>query len=524
MVYGGRPSTGCYLCLKRKIRCDEASPECRNCIVYGQPCPGYRPDTIFRDETQKVQRLMKKKKPKSPPARDTSICAAEDKDQKPTLLLTRRIADATWEERSICYFFDQYTSSDDDGELRGPLGFLPALYALCRDIGEAGCSASASLRLAVDATALVTLSNEIQERSLLVKARHLYGMAIQRLRQALTSRAQAVRDETFAAVVLLSIFEDITGERNGLSSSHTVGLEVLMKLRGVNQFGHAQGRDLFNFAYAHTHTEFLVLGDKPRFKTDWISGLLDSSDPIHQLMLIASEVKEVFLESSSLQTSNEPGRVSRILSCIEHAKVVDMELAGWNQNLPEHWLPLIVYSQDHTSFMTYQQLTKAIIWNYYRAVRIVLQKVILGLHQAVASAVGDSGVDAELLQEEPKILGVIQEMITDVCRSIPFGFGYVDALGNAIPAPSEGKLPIRAFQGLSMVWPLWYILSCGLATPEQSHQVRTVLARVGSTLGIKMALILAKEGDAHDLTAVHNEGECTWLRDFTAVGLRQSFP
>jgi hypothetical protein len=167
--------------------------------------------------------------------------------------LTRQIADSAWEERAICFFFDQYTCSNETGECISHLGFLPSLYALCRDAGEKECSASSSsLRLAVDATALVTLSNEIREPSLIVKARYLYGMALQRLRQALESRTQAVRDETLASVVLLSIFEDITGERNGLASSHTVGLEILMKLRGMSQFGHAQGRDLFNFAYTHT--------------------------------------------------------------------------------------------------------------------------------------------------------------------------------------------------------------------------------------------------------------------------------
>jgi hypothetical protein len=173
----------------------------------------------------------------------------------------RLIADSTWEERAICFFFDQYTCSDETDECISHLGFLPSLYALCRDAGEKECSASSSsLRLAVDATSLVTLSNEIREPSLIVKARYLYGMALQRLRQALESRTQAVRDETFASVVLLSIFEDITGERNGLASSHTVGLEILMKLRGMSQFGHAQGRDLFNFAYAHTVCLRLCLG------------------------------------------------------------------------------------------------------------------------------------------------------------------------------------------------------------------------------------------------------------------------
>jgi hypothetical protein len=86
----------------------------------------------------------------------------------------------------------------------------------------------------------------------MIKARQGYGKAIRGLRAALASPDQAVKDETFASVVLLSLFEDITGERNGLFSSHTAGFEFLMKLRGEDQLGHQRGRDLFGFAYTHT--------------------------------------------------------------------------------------------------------------------------------------------------------------------------------------------------------------------------------------------------------------------------------
>jgi hypothetical protein len=98
----------------------------------------------------------------------------------------------------------------------------------------------------------MTLANVTHAPPLMIKARQGYGKAIRSLRAALASPDQAAKDETFASVVLLSLFEDITGERNGLFSSHTAGFEFLMKLRGEDQLGHQQGRDMFNFAYTHT--------------------------------------------------------------------------------------------------------------------------------------------------------------------------------------------------------------------------------------------------------------------------------
>jgi hypothetical protein len=149
----------------------------------------------------------------------------------------------------LCYFFDQYTiKADEDG---GHMDYLPPLYA--REIGRPSSESTTScLRWAVDATALMTLANAKNAPSLMNKARQGYGKALSGLQAALASPAHAVKDETFASVVLLSLYEDITGERNGLFSSHTAGFEFLMKLRGEGQMDHQRGRDMFNFAYTHT--------------------------------------------------------------------------------------------------------------------------------------------------------------------------------------------------------------------------------------------------------------------------------
>lgn len=164
-------------------------------------------------------------------------------------LILSQVADSTWEERAVCHFFDQFTSVSY--ECLNHLGFLPSLYATCRDSGQDD-SVSSCLKLATEATALITLSNHMKAPPLLLKARGYYGLALHGLRRLLGTRSQAVRDETFATMVILSIFEDIAGERNGLHSSHTKGFGLLMGMRGESQLSHAQGRDLFICAYAHT--------------------------------------------------------------------------------------------------------------------------------------------------------------------------------------------------------------------------------------------------------------------------------
>ena len=183
------------------------------------------------------------------PTKPTAAAAAA---AAATTLSLHPIADTTWEDRAVCYFFDQYTTFDGSSIGINHLGFLPSLYTICQGQGDQADMSSACFRRAVDATSLMALGNEAKVPKLIVKARSNYGQALRELRSALDTHSQAVKDETFATLAVLSMFEDIAGERKGLSSSHTVGFAMLMKLRGAGQLGHQQGRDLFNFAYTHT--------------------------------------------------------------------------------------------------------------------------------------------------------------------------------------------------------------------------------------------------------------------------------
>lgn len=157
------------------------------------------------------------------------------------------LADANWQQRAICYFFDQYTiNPGSDGV--GHMDYLAPLFVQL-DL-RSGEPSVISLQSAVEATALIAYAKSVGAGPLATQARQGYGQALTSLREALTSPTQVTRDETFATVVILSLFEDISGERNGLHSSHTAGFEYLMKVRGQSQFDRQRGRDMFNYAFA----------------------------------------------------------------------------------------------------------------------------------------------------------------------------------------------------------------------------------------------------------------------------------
>ncbi|KAF7587521.1 hypothetical protein BBP40_007080 [Aspergillus hancockii] len=292
----------------------------------------------------------------------------------------------------------------------------------------------------------------MKSSSLLLKARGYYGMALHELRHILESRSEAVKDETFATMLVLSYFEDISGERNGLASSHTKGFGLLMKLRGAGQLSHAQGRDLFMCAYAHTLIEIIVLRAKPRYgSADFIIGQLDGSEPVQKFLLTASKMGQLFTESTSCQISSDADSIARLTTLIETGDLLDVEMAEWSQHLPDDWLPLVVHTPTGETFMTYQNMSVTAVWTYYRAARIGLQRHILDLRQTLASIIGDSRTYDS---HRDAVLEEIQDLTTDTYRSIPFSLGDIDVLGNPIPSSTEGRPPIRALYGYLMLWPL----------------------------------------------------------------------
>jgi hypothetical protein len=225
-------------------------------------------------------------------------------------------------------------------------------------------------------------------------------------------------------------------------------------------------------------------------------GMLNENDPIECLMLAATKLSQLFL---SMQAAPNPPDQTTVESWIAAGQECDFALSQWSLHLPDRWLPLVVYSPQGEPLLTYNRISNGVIWAYYRAVRVMLQQLLLNLNRTLISISqknqqpGDK-TTVESRLDETNLRAVIQEMTTDTCRSLPFSLSDVDSLGRPTK-PNDNSRPTRAAQAYSLLWPLWYILSCGMPTPSQVQQIRTVLSRVGSSLGIKLALILASESE-----------------------------
>lgn len=212
-------------------------------------------------------------------------------------------------------------------------------------------------------------------------------------------------------------------------------------------------------------------------------------------MLAASRISQLFM---SMQNAPSPPELATVEQWIEAARRSDNELSQWPLQLSDYWLPLIVYSTTGELLMVYKGIGIAVIWNYYRAARVMLQQLLFNINRTYLAIKRKARKPEDPSQpqsalDEASIRAVVQEMTTDVCHSIPFALSDVDELGR--PTSSLDGKPIRAAQVYGLIWPFWYVLSCGMPTDAQFNQIRSVLWRIGSTLGIKLALILAREAE-----------------------------
>lgn len=175
-------STGCQLCRRRKVKCDEARPACGNCLKYGAACPGYHRDVKFVTTGKHLIRQRGKKTPQfttTPP-------------QSPPI-----------------------------GEALGPLRghvihemverFCPSappdMLSVFRFVDAEKLGSQALLDGAVCSLSLHLAGKETGDEGLVARSRTVYGRSLVELQAALRHAERWRLSETLFAAILLCYFE-----------------------------------------------------------------------------------------------------------------------------------------------------------------------------------------------------------------------------------------------------------------------------------------------------------------------------
>lgn len=253
---------------------------------------------------------------------------------------------------------------------------------------------------------------------------------------------------------------------------------------------------------------------------DTLSSLVDLSDPLQKLMYMSTKIAHFIVKLSKKFLKHAgPGPFNKqeLFQTIEEAKTLDSEISGWCHSVPAEWLPRIVYSSTGESVLTYQDVLTGCLWNDYRSVRITLQTALEDLC-AKAVSISDESDEAivdKVTRTKVPPSDVVHDLISDVCKSIPFTMGDIDMLGkstaenyantatgiitgggpfNASSSSSSNPPRIRAIEGYELLWPLWHTCVSRFSTPRQRSLAKETLHRLGVEFGIKLAFMLAGDG------------------------------
>ncbi|KAL3490436.1 hypothetical protein BJX62DRAFT_225863 [Aspergillus germanicus] len=228
-------STGCLLCVKRRVKCDEKRPSCMRCERYGKTCPGY--DRGFKFVTAKPHRSQRRPKPSNfTEGRSLAVPVpgdASDADHENTGVWTVRRLSPDSGDLYVTQCLDKLTD-----EISQPFpttsGYVisrwfllfPSIYGRNRTLDSA-----------MKAFVAHHVGNVTLNKQAIQYARSTYGEALGRLRKSLSSSSEALSSEIYCSVLILCFYELFADtDRGDVWMSHARALSQLTEARGPSRY------------------------------------------------------------------------------------------------------------------------------------------------------------------------------------------------------------------------------------------------------------------------------------------------
>ncbi|KAH7312903.1 hypothetical protein BKA65DRAFT_484099 [Rhexocercosporidium sp. MPI-PUGE-AT-0058] len=504
MVYCGKPSGGCSECRKRKTRCDRATPSCTQCIRAHRTCSGYRNqlDLMFRNESDTVKEKAAKSKEISRPkstrtieSHPQNLAYGHDDDSiqgnevakyskthltnTETLCIKNMMPNysmfPTLEERSLAFFGGM-----------APTWFrtFDLVDTICRnqDIEE-------HLQASMSAVGLASFSNASHAPELMAKAQKDYGKALQLTNEALRSPTAVKKDSTLFSVMVLSIYEMITGNNERSLDSwaeHIKGAAALVKLRGAEQFRSAAGQRMF---LQVTSSLMLSCIQRTISMPDHIIELRDEAAKYMDIDSPAWRLSGIIIDFTIFRSEVGDCKVVGPRDVIKEALDIDQRFIHEFENLPEEWKYETVYTTENPhlvwngNYHVYREYWMSHIWNGMRTCRILLHEMIRDQLLAASTAITLLFTDDENAMQLNASIKIMLEMQTEILASVPH---HTPSLLNQ---SSSGLLD--GSRSYFVLWPLFLVGSMDLTTETIRTWAAARLEDIGRTVGIRQAMVIS---------------------------------
>ena len=387
---------------------------------------------MFRDQSSNVIRKAKaaeaKKSSSSPTQSEKS--SRESTPAEDLEIISRRwdpifSVGPTVDERATCYFIFHYLVGIQ-APSRGVLDNLLLLYQT-NSIDE-------NLLTAVKAVSYASYAHHTQSTDLTEVSTYQYTKAVTLTNAALRSNSDAAKDTTLMSVMILSMYEILTGNtQRGLEAwmEHIRGSAALVKLRGEAQLKTPQGRRLFVQASIGILTSCVQLNIRvPQCIERLIRKMPAYLDVNDDFIHLTFAIHLTMIEVNQFRAEVHKGHLSDLHDILSQALELDAKLLGLLANPPPEFRYYTLEASESDiayggTYHVYFDLLTANLWNSVRVFRILLHEQIRDTVLKGLSTNPPTFTKREHTSQLQRSMDTCYELQAGILCSVPQHLGYV---------------------------------------------------------------------------------------------------
>ena len=402
------------------------------------------------------------------------------------------------EDRATSFFLVNYIIGDS-GPTRGHLSFISQVT---ESDGSPDC-----LIASMKAVGLAGFAHSARTPSLMKNARYQYMKALQATNVALQSPALVKKDSTLIAIIILSIFETVTGtNQKSLKAwaEHVFGAAAVLKLRGRPQLYTPLTRRLF----VQVATSLMITCIQrnmplPSYILEWTN---DARKSLKNLDT-GFNCQVIMMEFTILRAGIRDGSISDPDVILSRCLELDEKLSNEFGDTSPDWKYEIILTDADPDYVykgryhIYYDYWISQIWNGMRTIRILLNEEIRKTLLKGFSSGPPKFVGAEYTVQFQLSTDTMYQLQADILATVPQHLGYVTKHNKEVTRfpwtdfceKSRDGFPVVRMSGpYFLIWPLWFAGILDIATEEVQKFVVKNLQVIGRDMGIQQALVLAK--------------------------------
>ncbi|RKF58885.1 putative transcription factor cys6 [Erysiphe neolycopersici] len=456
MGFRGKPSKSCHACRQRKTRCDQLKPGCTQCKRANRECPGYRVEgeLIFKYETAKVELKWKVKRKNisrssknvnnSSSTRET--CLSRNYSQRPSMpFFIPDFISPTLEDRAIGLFISNFVNGKN-GPSRGHMEFFEDLPK------------TETLLAAMKAVGYAVCAHRFNAQSMVQRACHQYGIALQLTNRALRDPIDVKEDSTLVGIIVLGIYETIIGQKSDSSTKwivHFNGASEIIKMRGPDQLKTSVGLGIF----VTVCRNLLIAGIQhavplPSHLREYMNMALsilqgDTLNPSFKIIHCMMQFGDLRVDSFDKAMCDK--------DILRRSIELDENLEDITHNHPSTWKyrtlktdkvsPSIYKGHYHI----YSDLRIAQVWNMLRTLRIMINQMIYDVLNRLVSEYNDP----KYLSQRSKASKTLCELQHDILCSVPQFIGVFSSKNAREISHNERGFRVPMSGTWYLCHPLW---------------------------------------------------------------------